>query len=96
MGTGTAMPTLLGDAPSLHPESRVLILGTGGTICCKPAANGLMPIRDFLNMAMAPTLTFNDRTSTPSMFRLIDLSRARQGPSKQPGGAELVLAHTQG
>lgn len=57
-----------GDIPGLdatnYPESRVLIIITGGTICMQPSAAGLVPMTGFLENAMAPRLPFND-TSSP-------------------------------
>ncbi|KAI1482938.1 asparaginase-domain-containing protein [Daldinia eschscholtzii] len=43
-----------------YPESRVLIIITGGTICMQPSAHGLVPVDGFLDNAMAPRLSFND------------------------------------
>ncbi|KAI1659935.1 asparaginase-domain-containing protein [Daldinia decipiens] len=43
-----------------YPESRVLIIITGGTICMQPSASGLVPVDGFLDNAMAPRLSFND------------------------------------
>lgn len=42
------------------PESRVLIIGTGGTICMQEGPDGLAPSDGFLDSAMAPRPTFND------------------------------------
>lgn len=50
---------------SNFPESRVLIIMTGGTICMQPSADGLVPMTGFLENAMAPRPSFNDN-STPS------------------------------
>ncbi|KAH7363054.1 lysophospholipase [Plectosphaerella cucumerina] len=47
----------------VHPESRVLIIMTGGTICMQPTADGLQPIGGFLKAAMAPRPSFNDMTN---------------------------------
>lgn len=47
-----------------YPESRVLIIMTGGTICMQPSADGLVPMTGFLENAMAPRPSFND-ASTP-------------------------------
>ncbi|KAK4185009.1 asparaginase-domain-containing protein [Podospora australis] len=47
----------------LFPESRVLIIGTGGTICMKPSEDGLIPATGFLENAMATQPKFNDRTA---------------------------------
>jgi lysophospholipase len=42
------------------PESRVLIIGTGGTICMQPGPDGLQPSDNFMHSAMAPRPSFND------------------------------------
>lgn len=47
------------------PESRVLIIGTGGTICMQEGPDGLAPSDGFLESAMAPRTVFNDN-SEPS------------------------------
>ncbi|GAB1314942.1 hypothetical protein MFIFM68171_05152 [Madurella fahalii] len=49
-----------------YPESRVLIIMTGGTICMQPSVDGLVPMTGFLENAMAPRPSFNDN-STPSV-----------------------------
>ncbi|KAE9364152.1 lysophospholipase-like protein [Stipitochalara longipes BDJ] len=43
-----------------YPESRVLIIMTGGTICMKSSPEGLVPARGFLEQGMAPRPSFND------------------------------------
>jgi 60kDa lysophospholipase len=43
-----------------EPESLVLVIMTGGTICMKRSVNGLTPERGFLDNAMAPRPEFND------------------------------------
>jgi len=43
-----------------YPETRVLIIMTGGTICMRPSADGLVPARGFLEEGMAPRPSFND------------------------------------
>ncbi|KKF93629.1 L-asparaginase [Ceratocystis platani] len=48
------------NADSSIPESRVLIIGTGGTICMQPSVDGLLPMGGFLEKAMAPRPSFND------------------------------------
>ncbi|EAQ85984.1 conserved hypothetical protein [Chaetomium globosum CBS 148.51] len=48
---------------SRYPESRVLIIMTGGTICMQPSADGLVPMTGFLENAMAPRPSFNDNSS---------------------------------
>ena len=42
------------------PESRVLIVMTGGTICMKRSSEGLVPARGFLDNALAPRAELND------------------------------------
>ncbi|KAL7903625.1 asparaginase domain-containing protein [Trichoderma sp. SZMC 28014] len=46
------------------PESRVLIIGTGGTICMQEGPDGLAPSDGFLESAMAPRTVFNDNSGT--------------------------------
>ena len=55
--TGDGRSELL---PSAHPEKRVLIIATGGTICMKESPEGLVPARGFLEDAMKPRPSFND------------------------------------
>ncbi|KAF2448897.1 asparaginase-domain-containing protein [Karstenula rhodostoma CBS 690.94] len=43
-----------------QPESRVLIVITGGTICMRKSADGLVPARGFLKNGLAPRPVFND------------------------------------
>jgi len=50
-------------AESHYPESRVLIIMTGGTICMQPSADGLVPMTGFLESAMAPRPSFNDMSN---------------------------------
>ncbi len=47
-------------SPPSYPESRVLIIMTGGTICMRPSPDGLIPMDGFLEHAMAPRPSFND------------------------------------
>ncbi|GKT85091.1 lysophospholipase [Colletotrichum tofieldiae] len=56
---------------SNYPESRVLIIMTGGTICMQPTADGLQPIGGFLKNAMAPRPSFNDKSSPPVQLEAI-------------------------
>jgi 60kDa lysophospholipase len=61
MATGYAQaPGANGADTTNYPESRVLIIMTGGTICMQPSKDGLVPMTGFLNNAMAPRPTFND------------------------------------
>lgn len=50
------------------PESRVLIIGTGGTICMQEGPDGLAPSDGFLDSAMAPRPTFNDMSGLDGKF----------------------------
>lgn len=50
---------------SHYPESRVLIIMTGGTICMQPSVDGLVPMTGFLENAMAPRPSFNDGSTPP-------------------------------
>jgi lysophospholipase len=45
-----------------QPDSRVLIIATGGTICMKEDENGmgLVPATGFMEEAMKPRPSFND------------------------------------
>lgn len=49
-----------------YPESRVLIIMTGGTICMRSSPEGLVPARGFLEAGMKPRPSFNDG-SDPGM-----------------------------
>jgi hypothetical protein len=62
-------------ASSQYPESRVLIIMTGGTICMRssPDGLGLVPAKGFLEQAMAPRPSFNDGTK-PGGFLNISFS----------------------
>ncbi|KAF2753925.1 asparaginase-domain-containing protein [Pseudovirgaria hyperparasitica] len=42
------------------PESRVLIIATGGTIMMRKSKDGLVPARGFLQSGLAPRPSFND------------------------------------
>ncbi|KAH7135468.1 asparaginase-domain-containing protein [Dendryphion nanum] len=42
------------------PESRILIIITGGTICMRKSKDGLIPARGFLKAGLAPRPCFND------------------------------------
>ncbi|EEP79089.1 conserved hypothetical protein [Uncinocarpus reesii 1704] len=47
-------------AHGLYPESRILIIMTGGTICMRRSTAGFVPARGFLEAALRPSPTFND------------------------------------
>lgn len=57
---------------SSAPESRVLIIMTGGTICMKRSPNGFVPARGFLHSGMAPRPSFNDGSNPDDMFVVVD------------------------
>ncbi|KAI1371547.1 asparaginase-domain-containing protein [Hypoxylon crocopeplum] len=71
MGAFTAVVN--GNAESTYPESRVLIIITGGTICMQPSAGGLVPVDGFLDNAMALRPSFND------MSERVPLSAVKDG-----------------
>ena len=54
------------------PESRVLIIITGGTICMKRSANGFVPARGFLESGMAPRPSFNDGSNPGHVNVMMD------------------------
>ncbi|CAK7216407.1 hypothetical protein SBRCBS47491_002814 [Sporothrix bragantina] len=58
--TSSEMPSTSVPPVSPFPESRVLIIMTGGTICMQPSPDGLIPMDGFLEHAMAPRPSFND------------------------------------
>lgn len=59
-----AHPHMDGSSPDTkYPESRVLVIMTGGTICMQPSADGLVPMTGFLQNAMAPRPSFNDASA---------------------------------
>ncbi|PTB62828.1 asparaginase [Trichoderma citrinoviride] len=75
------MSPAITNSPPLNaglPESRVLIIGTGGTICMQEGPDGLAPSEGFLESAMAPRTTFND-FSEPS----VKLQACRSGEMVQ-------------
>ncbi|KAJ0415676.1 asparaginase-domain-containing protein [Aspergillus carlsbadensis] len=59
-----------GPADQSVPESRVLIIMTGGTICMRPSPAGLVPARDFQEQCLARVPTFNDG-STSTMVDVV-------------------------
>ncbi|CCX34481.1 asparaginase-domain-containing protein [Pyronema domesticum] len=51
-------------ADDAMPESRVLVIMTGGTICMKRSENGYIPARGFLDSCLKPRPSFNDGSPT--------------------------------
>ncbi|KAI4211875.1 MAG: hypothetical protein LQ351_005366 [Letrouitia transgressa] len=57
------------------PESRVLIIMTGGTIAMERSPDGYVPARGFLNSCLAPRPSFNDGTGSRDVDVMVDESR---------------------
>lgn len=68
------------EAETKYPESRVLIIGTGGTICMQQTPDGLQPTSNFLENAMAPRPSFND-FGPKGMFSTILIVRSPRQPT---------------
>ncbi|KAI6251364.1 lysophospholipase [Erysiphe necator] len=66
---------------TLYPESRVLIVMTGGTICMKPTANGLAPSTNFLESGMSRWPIFNDGSNPDPLPVKIDSNTLLSKPS---------------
>lgn len=65
-------PAAVTDLPPVNaglPESRVLIIGTGGTICMQEGPDGLAPSDGFLESAMAPRTVFNDNSEPSGEYK---------------------------
>ena len=56
----------------IPPESRVLIIMTGGTICMKRSPDGFIPARGFLKSCMAPRPSFNDLSNPADINVVMD------------------------
>ncbi|KAI0006930.1 asparaginase-domain-containing protein [Xylariaceae sp. FL0662B] len=69
---GGFIPVVNGGAESTYPESRVLVIITGGTICMQPSAGGLVPVNGFLENAMAPRPSFNDMSERIPLIAVKD------------------------
>ncbi|KAH7551022.1 hypothetical protein BM1_10395 [Bipolaris maydis] len=54
------------------PESHVLIVITGGTICMRKSADGLVPARGFLKAGLAPRPVFNDGSYPEPLEIVVD------------------------
>ncbi|EAW14811.1 putative lysophospholipase [Aspergillus clavatus NRRL 1] len=67
-GSDTVIPELLEQQPEdTTPESRVLIIMTGGTICMKQSSSGFVPARGFQEQCLARVPTFNDGSTSTVM-----------------------------
>ncbi|KAH9909873.1 asparaginase-domain-containing protein [Xylariomycetidae sp. FL2044] len=69
---GAFTPVVNGSPETSLPESRVLIIITGGTICMQPSEAGLVPVDGFLENAMAPRPTFNDNSERTPLTAVKD------------------------
>ncbi|KAK6077302.1 asparaginase [Seiridium cupressi] len=72
-----------------YPESRVLIIITGGTICMQPSADGsgLVPVVGFLENAMAPRPSFNDRSERVKLTAIKDGEKVQLDSLRTPPSA---------
>ncbi|OAL67239.1 lysophospholipase [Trichophyton rubrum] len=61
----------------LRPESRVLIIMTGGTICMRPSPSGFVPARGFREAVLEPSPTFNDGSKPGDLEVAVDGSGQR-------------------
>lgn len=68
-----------GESRHTFPESRVLIIGTGGTICMQQGPDGLAPRDGFLDNAMAPRPSFNDASPRGKFGVLMLRCKTSQG-----------------
>ncbi|KAF3479408.1 lysophospholipase [Arthroderma uncinatum] len=66
-------------AYGLRPESRVLIIMTGGTICMRPSPSGFIPARGFQQAALEPSPTFNDGSEPGEFDVVVNASGERVG-----------------
>ncbi|XDG02297.1 hypothetical protein ABKA04_001912 [Annulohypoxylon sp. FPYF3050] len=73
-----------GAAKSTYPESRVLIIITGGTICMQPSDGGLVPVDGFLENAMAPRPSFNDMSERVPLSAVKDGSKVTISSLRTP------------
>ncbi|KAF8544695.1 asparaginase-domain-containing protein [Trichophaea hybrida] len=70
------------------PESRVLIIMTGGTICMRASENGYVPATGFLGSCLRPRPSFNDGSPTKQVPVVVEDGRVemvdtlRTPPSK--------------
>nr|KMM67520.1 L-asparaginase 1 [Coccidioides posadasii RMSCC 3488] len=65
-------------AHGLCPESRVLIVMTGGTICMRRSSSGFVPARGFQDAALRPSSTFNDGSNPGPVDVVINASGERK------------------
>ncbi|KAF5599815.1 lysophospholipase [Fusarium pseudoanthophilum] len=70
-----------------YPESRVLIIGTGGTICMQQGPDGLQPTDNFLENAMAPRPSFNDFSNPDTLPAVRDGEKIQIDSLRTPATA---------
>jgi hypothetical protein len=70
-----------------YPESRVLLIITGGTICMQPSAGGLVPVDGFLQNAMAPRPSFNDLSESGMWKNILHPTSFHSGNSGNSGNS---------
>ncbi|RAL01878.1 putative lysophospholipase [Aspergillus ibericus CBS 121593] len=63
------------------PESRILIIMTGGTICMRPSPSGFVPARGFQEQCLARVPTFNDGSHSSMMNVVINAAGEVKGHS---------------
>ncbi|PYI07956.1 lysophospholipase [Aspergillus sclerotiicarbonarius CBS 121057] len=63
------------------PESRILIIMTGGTICMRPSPSGFVPARGFQEQCLARVPTFNDGSHSSMMNVVINAAGEIKGHS---------------
>ncbi|KAI9041769.1 putative lysophospholipase [Aspergillus affinis] len=61
------------------PESRVLIIMTGGTICMRQSPSGFVPARGFQEHCLARVPTFNDGSHSTNMDVVVDTAGTVKG-----------------
>ncbi|KAK1144401.1 hypothetical protein N8T08_005554 [Aspergillus melleus] len=61
------------------PESRVLIIMTGGTICMRQSPSGFVPARGFQEHCLARVPTFNDGSQSTPMDVVVDAAGTVKG-----------------
>ncbi|KAG8529844.1 uncharacterized protein KY384_005325 [Bacidia gigantensis] len=54
------------------PESRILVVMTGGTICMRRSPDGFVPARGFLESSLAPRPSFNDGSKPDDLQIIVD------------------------
>ena len=66
---------------SIAPESRVLVIMTGGTICMTRSPQGFIPARGFLASCLSPRISFNDGSASKTVAAVANGGRSVHLPS---------------